>query len=612
MLLGEFIGKLLRFFSKDKNEKKAHPVPPSSPSRSRASKRVKSSRREFVFKQISLPELTPIDQAFDQTLSDTIINEIERQEYDVKRSVDVMPDSLCPTIPDVVQFNHSASILDFSIDYLPYIPEKEPTTVVALSQERRHQQQLMCVYFTQQLEQIKRFVNNHKYKAASLLNNELLNSIPSSPLFADFKLKAEDNISIIAKAEEEHRKAEILRKQKEEEERKRREQERIREEKRQCLIQRINELQSLAASKRWQEGKQLTQYLLSEISSFGDNSLNQAFTEALKDFESKYKDYQLEQIRIKEEQERIKREEEAKAAELQRKRDYDDAKDCLLKFRRAIQHESWSDCLFLNQKLKVLIPKLSLRDLDNEYQSLSVCYDTSLGEYQKRQQQERVARERRRQQEEAKRREEELAREKQLQKERRTAVLKDYIVVTLGYDSQCICLQNYYSVKGYGYGISGKAEEFREQIFAFKDKFNNKSAGQIKSARIYFCNKLSILLKALYGSDLSKFYFCTAQASTPESAERRYKHFCEMLCNSCGIQNGYDFIQVTGVKASASSGGGTRGDISNLTISSDIAGKRIILLDDIITSGATMETLRNMLLSKGALSVDCFAFGRTI
>lgn len=612
MLLGGFIGKIVRFFSKDKVGKDSRPVPSSPAVRTSASKKRKSSRSEFVFKQIRIPELTPIDQTFDLQLSDKVIKEIEQLQCDVGSSQDVMPESLCPRIPDMIQFNPATNLQDFSVEYLPYISEKQPITAIALSKERKHQQQLMCVYYSQQLEQIKRLVNNHKYKAASQLNNELLNSIPSSQQFAEFKLKFEANILIIAKTEEEYRKTEILRKQKEEEERKRREQERIREEKRQYLVERISELRSLATSKKWQEGKQLTQYLLSEISLFGDNTLNQVYAEALKDFEAKYKDYQLEQIRIKEERERIKREEEARAAELQRKRDIDEAKDCLLKFRRAIQHENWSDCLLLNQRLKVLIPKLSQRDLDNEYQSLSESYSTSLREYQKRQQQEREAREKRRQLEEAKRREEQVAREKQLQQERRAAVLKDYIVVTLGYDSQCICLQKYYSVKGYGHSISASAAEFREHIFAFKNKFNDKSSGQIKSARIYFCNKLSILLKALYEPDLSKYYFCTAQASTPESAERRYKHFCEMLCNACGIQNGFDLIQVTGVKASASSGGGTRGDISNLTISSDVAGKRIILLDDIITSGATMAAIRNMLLSKGALSVDCFAFGRTV
>jgi len=113
MLLGGFIGKIVRFFSKDKVGKDSRHVPSSPAVRTSASRTRKSSRSEFVFKQIRLPELTPIDQTFDLQLSDTVIKEIERLEFDVKSSQDVMPDSLCPTIPDVIQFSLGLTLQDF-------------------------------------------------------------------------------------------------------------------------------------------------------------------------------------------------------------------------------------------------------------------------------------------------------------------------------------------------------------------------------------------------------------------------------------------------------------------------------------------------------------------
>ena len=86
-----------------------------------------------------------------------------------------------------------------------------------------------------------------------------------------------------------------------------------------------------------------------------------------------------------------------------------------------------------------------------------------------------------------------------------------------------------------------------------------------------------------------------------------------MVSSACGVNDGFDLIDVTGSKASASTGGGTRGDISNLSFDpAKINGKRIILFDDIITSGRTMAAIRNALLRNGAVSVDCIAYGRTV
>ena len=119
-------------------------------------------------------------------------------------------------------------------------------------------------------------------------------------------------------------------------------------------------------------------------------------------------------------------------------------------------------------------------------------------------------------------------------------------------------------------------------------------------------------LESIYADSLHGMWICTAQASTPEKAELRYQDFCQRLSDSCGIHNGFGLISVIGVKSSAHSGCGIRGDISNLEISDGVRGKRIVLLDDICTSGATMNNLRKKILVKGAASVDCFALGRTV
>ena len=170
---------------------------------------------------------------------------------------------------------------------------------------------------------------------------------------------------------------------------------------------------------------------------------------------------------------------------------------------------------------------------------------------------------------------------------------------------------HYYYKTSHG-AVSDGDQRTRHLVFAFKDKFHNKSIFEINRARSVFSDEVSTLLKKLYGDSIGDVWFCTAQASTPESADRRFKAFCEKVSAACGVNNGYELIEVTGTKLSASTEGGVRGDISNLSISSAVVGKKIVLFDDIITSGKSMSNLRSALLAKGASSVDCVAFGRTV
>ena len=613
MSFSGFIGKIVRFFSKDKSgEKKVSPMYTAYKRNDTIPPIRKVKRTNFRFNNIELPSIKPIEANFDTTFSQDLSSDITERNIPCDRSSVIMPASLCPVTPEPFQVREKQVLTDSIKEYSLYIPDKAPITIVGISQEKKRQQELLSAHFNQQLDEIAVLVKHNKFTAATKLNEQLLLSISDNKIFEEFRTRAKSNVSYIAQAEATFKREEAKRLQREEEERKRRELERARSEKRQYLLGLIGELKSITIDHNWNKGSDLHQYLLSEISAFGDSDLHYQFKEVFAFYEAELDKYRADELRKELERERIRKEKEALIAEARRRRELQEVQTNIERFKSSIQNKKWSDCSILYNAIKSALSRVDSSELALNFSHLNELYRKSLDDYERKLKLEREEAERRRGLEEKRRREELAEKEKQFEKERVREVLRKYSTVQLNNGGTCIYLHKYYSKSGHGENISYAASDFREKIYAFKDKFNNKSTRQIRNARIFFCNQLTDLLKDLYADKISDVYFCTAQASTPESASRRYEEFCQMVSNASGINNGYNLIQVTGSKASASYGGGVRGDISNLTISNDVYGKRIVLLDDIITSGSTMCAIRNQLLKKGAVSVDCVAFGKTV
>lgn len=415
-------------------------------------------------------------------------------------------------------------------------------------------------------------------------------------------------------AQQERQKREVAeRKAREEQERIQREKERIQREKRESLEASIQKLENLTQNSHWAEANSLKEELLIEVPAFNDSTLTTKLAAIVAELDSKYSDFKADRDRRESQQRELAEKKRMLKEQALRNKRIDDAKGSIVAFEKAITSSNWAECSRIKLELDQLVVTLNDGDLTNRYNAAVTHYNTAIGALDQKQR-ENEERERRIKHEQEQREiEEAYRRVKEAEAERQRQIRLQYIRVPLSNGGECLCIHDYYPKSGYGENVSPAQKAIRETVYSFKDKFNSKSPTQIMSARTTISNAVCSVINKLYPGDQHNLWFCTAQASTPESAVKRFKYFCQMVSNASGVNDGFDLISVTGVKASASTGGGTRGDISNLSFDPAlINGKRIILFDDIITSGKTMAAIRNALLRSGAVSVDCIAYGRTV
>lgn len=116
-------------------------------------------------------------------------------------------------------------------------------------------------------------------------------------------------------------------------------------------------------------------------------------------------------------------------------------------------------------------------------------------------------------------------------------------------------------------------------------------------------------LQHYFGNNLSKLTFVCIPSSKALVTERRYKDFSTMVCNELGMENAYDHIYVS-QDGEAKHIGGT----IQATYSLDkeyFKNKFVILFDDVITSGKSMEKFRNMIVQAGAYVICGISIGKT-
>lgn len=416
----------------------------------------------------------------------------------------------------------------------------------------------------------------------------------------------------LAKKEREKREA-AERQAREEQERIRKENERIRIEKRQSLEEGIVKLEKLTQNSLWTDALSLKEELLIDVPTFHDAMLSEKLASVVSVFERKYSAYRVERERLETEQrERAEQEKKLREQEIRNKQ-INDAKGLIVAFEKATISYNWSECSRIKQELDNVVVSLYDDDLTCRYDTVITRYNAAIRLHEQirreNEERERLIR----QEQERREIEEKKRRAREAEAERQRQVRSQYIQVKLSNHGECLCIHEYYPKNAYGSNVTHAQQNVRDTVYSFKDKFNDKSITQRLSARTTVSNAVCSVINKLYPGEQHNLWFCTAQASTPEAAKKRFKEFCQMVSTASGIHDGFELITVTGVKASASTGGGTRGDISNLSFDSNkIKGKRIILFDDIITSGKTMGAIRNKLLDNGAISVDCIAYGKTV
>ena len=126
--------------------------------------------------------------------------------------------------------------------------------------------------------------------------------------------------------------------------------------------------------------------------------------------------------------------------------------------------------------------------------------------------------------------------------------------------------------------------------------------------------KFAGLLKDTFGEESLKYLTLVCiPASTEEKNNARYKEFSERLCQETGIENGFSHIHLTRDRV-AKREGGNADDVSIANYSFDDSffnGKRVILLDDIITKGNSMRIAKAKLEKLGAQVICGLSVGKT-
>lgn len=108
------------------------------------------------------------------------------------------------------------------------------------------------------------------------------------------------------------------------------------------------------------------------------------------------------------------------------------------------------------------------------------------------------------------------------------------------------------------------------------------------------------MAEALRCIDLSDVYLVGIPASSGYSHVRRYKRFISLLCHLTGARNGYEMISVTGSRARLHIDGRREGLLQNIRFADCITGKRVIVIDDICTTGTTADYFIDSLTRAGA------------
>ena len=119
------------------------------------------------------------------------------------------------------------------------------------------------------------------------------------------------------------------------------------------------------------------------------------------------------------------------------------------------------------------------------------------------------------------------------------------------------------------------------------------------------------LLKTTFGEEALKYLTLVCiPASSKEKNDSRYKEFSERLCQETGIENAFPFVEVISEKMPKREGG-EEGVVNYSFDDSFFGGKKVILLDDIITKGNSMRIAKAMLGKLGAKVICGLAVGKT-
>ena len=194
-------------------------------------------------------------------------------------------------------------------------------------------------------------------------------------------------------------------------------------------------------------------------------------------------------------------------------------------------------------------------------------------------------------------REKEAKRQAELTRRRNLAAQFKYI--TLGGHKAAYCF-DYYPKNRFP-SVTAQQEADRRAVWNFKD-----------GSYTYGLNRLADFLDGNFTKEeMKNVVVCVIPASTQYKNDIRYKTMCAKIAEKFPVINGYNYITIN-TDRSDSRTQKSSDTVWNLSFSSSVRGKTVVLFDDITTRGTSCIQVANKLKEAGASNGHGFFLGKTL
>lgn len=152
--------------------------------------------------------------------------------------------------------------------------------------------------------------------------------------------------------------------------------------------------------------------------------------------------------------------------------------------------------------------------------------------------------------------------------------------------------------------------DIRNLIWSFKNDPNKMNKYSYSEALNRIVDDYERILEDTFGGYLTNLTLVCVPSSTAANNERRWKAFCERVCRDLRLQNGYEHIRVVRDAIPKHLGGDGQMELS--VDAGFFKRKCVVLCDDLITSGRSLDRMKTLLESYGAKVICAFTIGKTI
>jgi phosphoribosylpyrophosphate synthetase len=239
---------------------------------------------------------------------------------------------------------------------------------------------------------------------------------------------------------------------------------------------------------------------------------------------------------------------------------------------------------------------------------------------QERLEQERLEQERleqKRQEAERKRREQELQRQREAERQKREiSELKDCTASWFRSNRSTVPYfpLYYYYPTTCGWDVDEDDWTVRNLIWDFKANPNRpQSDAEIKrrheTSASCVLPDFEKLLRKTFGGKISQLTLVCIPSSKRVVYERRCRDFSSSLCSRLGLANGYNYVSVVADGEAKHISGASTAEFS--VDGNFFRGRKVLLFDDVLTTGASMEKFKRLLEGVGATVIAGICIGVT-